>query len=229
MIKAARRERVGAAMVLLVMLATAGCGGSAARRTAEDLENDPQNHYRWAREQHMRGYYKEALESIDKAIALDGTGYLYYNERGLIHLNAGQPEEALLDFQKVQEINPLYTDAHNNLGATLARLGRNREALAEFQKVLEDPLYPTKEKAYANIGDILFAAGNYDEAIQNLRRAVAINKDYSRAHYKLGQCYRSLGQMDEARESFEAVLKLAPLSEQGREVKQILEDMDRAS
>ena len=33
--------------------------------------------------------------------------------------------------------------------------------------------------------------------------------------------------MDEARESFETVLKLVPLSELGREVKQVLEDMGR--
>ena len=225
MIGTARRDRVGVAILFLVMLATAGCGGSSARRTAEDLENDPQNHYRWAREQHMRGYYKEALESIDKAIALDGTGYLFFNERGLIHLHAGQAEEALLDFQMVLEINPLYTDAHNNLGATLAHLGRNREARAEFDRVLEDPLYPRKELAHANIGDMLFAAEDYEEAIQELQQAVAINKDYARAYYKLGQCYRALGRMDATRESFETVLKLAPNTEQGREVKQILEDM----
>ncbi|TDI31922.1 MAG: tetratricopeptide repeat protein [Acidobacteria bacterium] len=227
MIQAARRKRFGAAMVLLVLLAAAGCGGSGARRTAEDLENDPQNHYRWAREQHLRGYYKEALESIDKAIALDGTAYLYYNERGLIHLNAGQPEEALLDFRRVLAINPLYTDAHNNLGATLARMGQPSEARAEFQRVLEDPLYPTKEKALANLGDILFAAGDYEGAIAELRRAVAINKDYARAYSKLGRSYQALGRMDEARESFETVLKLVPLSELGREVKQVLEDMGR--
>lgn len=223
----ARREQVCVAMVLLVMLATAGCGGAGTRRTAEDLENDPQSHFQWAREQHVRGYYKEALESIDKAIALDPDGYLYVNERGLIHLHAGQIEEALLDFHKVQEINPLYTDVHNNLGATLSRLGRNSEARAEFEKVLEDPLYPTKEKAYVNIGDMLFAAGDYEGAVQVLRRAVATNRKYLRAHYKLGRCYQALGQGDAAREAYEAVVKLSPLSELGREVKLILEDMNR--
>jgi len=227
MIEAVRSERVGAVMVLMIILATAGCGGSGARRTAEALENDPQNHYRWAREQHMRGYYKEALESIDKAIALDGTGYQYFNERGLIHLHAGQAEAALLDFQAVLGINPLYTDAHNNLGATLAELGRNREARAEYEKVLADPLYPRQELAHANIADLAFADGDYAGAIQALRRAVAANNDYARAHFKLGQCYRALGRLDAAQESFETVLKLTPLSAQGREAKQILEDMGR--
>nr|NIV29081.1 hypothetical protein [Anaerolineae bacterium] len=53
-------------VILLIALAGGlyACGGTSSRRTAEDLENDPQNHYRWAREQHLRGYYMEALESI---------------------------------------------------------------------------------------------------------------------------------------------------------------------
>jgi Tfp pilus assembly protein PilF len=219
-------------LALILSLGAVACGGGGGektRRSAEELDNDPMNHYRWAREQHLRGYYQEALDSIDKAIALDETGYLYYNERGLINLNAGQPEEALLDFQKVAELNPLYTDVHNNMGATLARLGRNAEARVEFEKVIKDPLYPNRQLAFSNLGDMLYAAGDYEGAIQELRRAVAIDKKYQRAHYTLGLCYQALGQIESARDSFEEVVRIDPYSERAREVQQILDDLDLAS
>jgi Tfp pilus assembly protein PilF len=230
MIGKAWRSSATTMMIVILCLGAVACGGGeTTRRTSEEMDNDPMNHYRWAREQHLRGYYKEALESIDKAIALDDTGYLYYNERGLIHLNAGQPEEALLDFHKVLEINPLYTDVHNNLGATLARLGRNDEARVEFEKAIKDPLYPNRELAYSNLGDMLFAAGDYDGAITELRRAVAINKKYQRAYYTLGMCYQAQGRTELARDAFEEVVRIDPNSERSREVKQILDDLDLAS
>ena len=210
-------------------LTAAACGGSASRRAAEDLENDPQNHYRWAREQHLRGYYKEALESINKAIALEPDSYLFYNERGLIHLNAGQAEDALVDFTMVAEINPLYTDVHNNLGATLAKLGRLDEARVEFEKVLEDPLYQYKELAHANLGDMLFAARDYDGAISEFRKSLSIRPDYLRAHYKIGLCYQALGDEQRARDSFKEVVRIAPHTDEGRESQQILRDLDRAN
>jgi Tfp pilus assembly protein PilF len=217
-------------MLLIVAMGALACGGgSSTRRSADEMEDDPMNHYRWAREQHLRGYYQEALESIDKAIELDPSAYLFYNERGLIHLNAGQPEKALVDFQMVAELNPLYTDVHNNMGATLARLGRTDEARAEFERVIKDPLYPNRELAYANLGDMLYKAGDYEGAIQELRRAVAIEKKYQRAHYTLGLCYQALGRMDDARDSFEEVVRIDPYSERAREVQQILSDLDLAS
>ena len=212
----------GCAAAALILLAT-GCASSGRTPERKGLENDPAYHLRWAIEQYQRGRYKEALESADRAIALKPDGYDLYNMRGLIYHAAGQPEQALADFHKALEVNPYCTDAHNNLGVVLADTGRREEALAEFAIVLRDPKYQFREKAHLNIGDVRAADGKLEEAVQEYRQAIIIKPDYVRAHYKLGLALQSLGRADEARHSFDEVLRLAPQSNEAREVKGILQ------
>ncbi len=50
----------------------------------------------------------------------------------------------------------------------------------------------------------------YDEAIKVLRRAEKMRKTDARLYYNLGIAYEALNEMNEAREAFRLVLKLAP-------------------
>jgi tetratricopeptide (TPR) repeat protein len=210
-------------LFLVAVALAVGCGRSTGQTQRKDLESDPGHHYRWAYEQYLRGYYLEALESINKAIGLEPGEYLYYNMRGLIYHSAGEPDRALADFEKVLEINPYYTDVHNNIGATYVEMGRTDEALAEFEIVLRDPMYRHKEKAHYNVGNLYFARQMHEEAIEHYRKAVAIKPDYLRAHYRMGMALRELGQMEEARREFEEVVRIAPQSDEAREVQMILD------
>lgn len=220
-----RAKRLGSSAILLLALATlvSGCGGSSKRPDAKDTEGDPQHQYRWAFEQFRRGYYKEALEAIDKAIELEPGNYDFHNMRGLIYLDAGSPEQAIADFETVLEINPYFTDGHNNMGAALAKLGRGEEAEAEYKRVLDDPRFANKEKAYYNLGDLYLAEQRYDDAVEAFRKAIVLEPNHHRAYFKLGKCFQEMGMNDDALDAYEEVLRIAPQSNEAREIKLIVD------
>ena len=221
-------EKKLVALTLVVGLLAAGCV-SGAKSQKRDLEKDPHYHYRWAMEQSRKGYYMEALESINKAITLDAEMYQYYNLRGLIYHAAGEYDLALADLHKVLEINPYYTDAHNNLGATLMEMGQVDEAQNEFEQVLRDPAYQFKEKAYYNLGNLYYSQEKLTLAVEQFRKAIAIHPDYLKAYYKLGMSLRTLGETEGALHAFNEVVRIAPKSNEAREVKLIIQSSGATS
>ncbi|MFQ5669817.1 MAG: tetratricopeptide repeat protein [Acidobacteriota bacterium] len=216
-------------LLTVMALALGGCGAAGKASSKGALEQDPHHHYRWANEQFRQGHYQEALESINKAIALDPDQYAYYNMRGLIYLSAGDLDQALANFRKVLVINPYLTDVHNNIGVALGELGRRDEAMSEFQSVLRDPGYKHREKALYNVGNLFYAQGDYREAVEQYRKAVAVQPEYLKAYYKMGLALQTLGQMDEARRAFEEVVRIDPNSKEAREVKFIINSGHPAS
>ena len=219
---AERRRGTWLRVAVLLLPAVAGCTAAGRDSGTRGREQDPAYHMQWALERLNRGQYKEALESIDRALELKPDGYELHNLRGLILYTAGEPANALTEYRRTLELNNYFTDAHNNAGAALASLGRPDEALAEFQLVLKDPRYPAREKVHVNMADVYAAESNWEEAVAEYRRALVIKPDYVGAHFKLGKALLELGRPGEAREAFAEVVRLQPHSDEAREVKQLL-------
>ncbi|MFQ5720652.1 MAG: tetratricopeptide repeat protein [Acidobacteriota bacterium] len=211
------RTVLPAGLILLAVLA-AGCG-APSRPPRKQPAQDAGFHYRWAQEQYNRGRYMEALESIDKAIDIEPDDYTNYYMRAHIYLAAGETEKSIADLARVLEINPYFTDARNTMGVAYATLGDTASALAAFDAALDDPKYPFKQKVYYNRGDLYFNQEDFPKAIEEFRRALTVEPDYARAHFKLGKALQATGRAEEANREFDEVLRLVPpRSELAREV-----------
>lgn len=72
------------------------------------------------------------------------------------------------------------------------------------------PRHPDADDAQVNIGNALYSAGKFKEAVTEYQRVIS---DYPKtdsvpaAYYKLGLTYNQLKQPDEARKAFEAVMQ----------------------
>ncbi|HKQ63345.1 MAG TPA: tetratricopeptide repeat protein [Candidatus Polarisedimenticolaceae bacterium] len=195
-----RTGRVVAGLILGSLWWSLACAGKKAKH---DPKQTTAYRVRLAQSQFQAGRVNEALALLDEAIRSEPRNAGLFNYSGQICFVAGRQAEAERRLLQALEIDAQLTDAHNTLGAVYSETGRKDEAEREFKRVLEDPVYPTPEKAYLNLGTLYVSQGREQEALGALRRAVEINPRYLDAHYQLAALLDKRGNLDEAAREYE--------------------------
>lgn len=95
-----------------------------------------------------------------------------------------------------------------------------RGAIEKFQRTLNSKtssksLHHNLSRVYIsqshrNLGIILFAMGNYSDALNEFNKALDFNPDYHELNYFIGVCLNNLGEFDGAIKSFSTVLDTDP-------------------
>jgi tetratricopeptide (TPR) repeat protein len=112
------------------------------------------------------------------------------------------------DFRKILVVDPDSTAALNALGYTLAdRTTRYQEALELIDRARTAE--PDNAAIIDSYGWVLYRLGRKDEALTELRRAFALQKDPEIGAH-VGEVLWDLGRKDEARKYFEEARKLDP-------------------
>jgi tetratricopeptide (TPR) repeat protein len=118
----------------------------------------------------------------------------------------GKYEEALLNDEKVIELNPNYHKAWEGRGADLYDLGLYEEAIASCDKALQ--IKPDYHPAWNIRGNALDNLGRYEEAIASYDEALKIKPDYHMAWCNRGITLGNLGRYEEAIASYDEALKI---------------------
>ncbi len=115
--------------------------------------------------------------------------------------------DAERQFRRSIELNPGYPLAHHWYALYLAAMGRLSEALAEEKRAQE--LEPLSLIISKNVGTILHYARQYDQAIQQYRKTLELDRDFARAHFYLGLTYQQTSTFEEAIAEFQKALLLS--------------------
>ena len=87
---------------------------------------------------------------------------------GVILMRDGRNAEAIAKFEAALTLDPLFLEAHLNIGKALDNVGEDARALSHYEEILRhDPMF---YKAYINIGKIQRKTGNLDAAVHAYRR-----------------------------------------------------------
>jgi tetratricopeptide (TPR) repeat protein len=120
-------------------------------------------------------------------------------ERGVVALDAGRHEVAVVEFEAA--LAAAADDAsravtHNKCGVAHVALGRRREALAAFCAALDcdERCAP----ALVNIGNLLLEDGHPRDAIDYYEAAIVADEGYPPAHRNLGIALKRLGRRSES-------------------------------
>jgi tetratricopeptide (TPR) repeat protein len=97
--------------------------------------------------------------------------------------NAHQPAKAIAKLEKAIRIDPLFRDAHLNLGVEYARADRMADAHAEFQKALD--IGPPVAPIYADLALMLAISGELREAQAFAHKALDLDPDDRTAKFVL--------------------------------------------
>lgn len=184
----------------------------ASRICADLIAADPDN----AAAVHLLGVISyqsgagvaEALELVERAIALDPHQGKYYNSRGALHYAEDRDHVAIADFRQATLLTPDDSMAWNNLGNALLRQGEVNEAEAAFRRALSRQ--PAPVAAINNLGVALKRQGQIDKAMICFREAILHDPTYVDAHFNMGELLYQMDEIEGAEEYFRRALELDP-------------------
>lgn len=157
------------------------------------------------------GRNADALNPMQKAVALLPNDAEAHNNLGAILTDLGRLDEAVCRYQRALRIKPDLADAYYNLGNTFTNLGRLTEAETNYRRALE--IRPDDAKTHYNLGVILQNLNRLNEAEASYSRALQLKPDYADAHYNLGNLLLKQSSFEQAITHYEQALVVAPTLE----------------
>jgi tetratricopeptide (TPR) repeat protein len=147
----------------------------------------------------------------------------WFHAAGLAAAMRGDLAQAIAILEEGISIHPHAVALHNNLAVVQERHGSYEVAARTLEHaLLEDANVPHLHK---NLGDYLYRAQRYDEALTALTKTVRLNPAHGTDTYlKLGNIHYRRGAMAEARAAWEQALALDP---QNRIVRANLDALQR--
>jgi adenylate cyclase len=153
--------------------------------------------------------FAQATDSIKKAIALDNNNSDAFIVLSDIYLLKKQHEQAIVAAERAVRLNPNGADAYCQLAHVLQKSDRSAEAIDLFKKAIR--LNPFPPSYYLTmLGIAYIPLGQYEEAIDALKKAIHIESNNLFAHVILAAAYIRAGKEEEAHNQAAEVLRIDP-------------------
>jgi Tfp pilus assembly protein PilF len=130
----------------------------------------------------------------------------YYFNMGTFHQEAGDHQEALINYQKAAELDPRNPEIYNNIGLIYKKLRMYDASLEQFMRALY--IDPNFSKAYNNIGVVYYKKGNIKGAISNYKKAIQTEPDNLETYNNLGIIYKKQNWLEKAQSVYNKAFKI---------------------
>ena len=154
------------------------------------------------------GRGREAVEPLEKALAMKSDSPEVHNALGLALADLGRTDEAIQHYKKALQFKPDFASAHVNWGLACSHLNQNEDAKEHYRKALK--LNSGNTAALLNLGRLLTSEGRIIEIISNYEAELNANPGNAAIHINLGNVLRAAGQISNAMTHFATALQLDP-------------------
>lgn len=134
---------------------------------------------------HQMGNSDDALQQIKYAIEIDPTNPEYFSNLASIFNSMKEQESALVSADKALELSPEFAPAFFQKGIALGKQNRNSEALVSFYSASKFGF--SEVKVLTETARIKQFQGDFIGAVEDNRRALAIDQDNPQAYFQLAQ------------------------------------------
>jgi tetratricopeptide (TPR) repeat protein len=155
---------------------------AAARAEAE-------RHFRAAYAAQMKGELDAAIAAYRKSIECFPTAEAH-TFLGWTLSFKGDYAGAIRECQRAIEVDPDFGNPYNDIGSYLIALGRHQDAVPWLTRALTARRYEPRHYPHANLARVYAKQWKVDDAIRELRLALAIEPDYRPARREI---HRLLG------------------------------------
>jgi TolB-like protein/DNA-binding winged helix-turn-helix (wHTH) protein/tetratricopeptide (TPR) repeat protein len=154
--------------------------------------------------------WEEARKEFLRGIELNPSyaeGHAWY---GQFYLGAtGQHDKAIAESEHARRLDPLSLSINLNLGTSLWWADKHDRAIEQMHRTLE--IDPNFSLGHSILGQIYVSKGLFEDAIEELQKAVKYSKGELVTAYlaNLGYAYAASGRQPEARKALDSLLQLS--------------------
>ena len=147
--------------------------------------------FQLALERQMKREFEEAVSLYKESIAAHPTAEAY-TFLGWTYSFMGRLDDAIEECHKAIAQDPDFGNPYNDIGAYLIEKGELDEAITWFQKAMQAKRYESPAYPHLNLGRVYERKGNWTEAIESYKKALALDPKYTIARRALGRLVSSL-------------------------------------
>ncbi len=176
----------------------------------------------------QEGKHTEAIESFQKALALDPLQSNILANMAESYRKLGKMDESLAAYKKAIEISPNEGSYYTNMGVVLDGMGRSAESVEAYKKASE--LNPGgAAQSHFNLGATFANKGQTAEAIEEFRKAIAADPNFGESYYQLGMSLSGKPEtMEEAVKMLKKYLEIGQKPDQVEVAKAIIQALEQS-
>ncbi len=145
------------------------------------------------------GRFDVALDEASNALAHDPGYPPAFHLMGLVYMFIDDTANARQSFQRALRAAPNDPDFNNSYGWFLCGMGEEEEGLRRLAVAARNPYYRYATRPYTNAGLCYLRLQNDEAAVEQFRRAVALDPANARALFQLAAIAYRQGDFDTAR------------------------------
>ena len=149
-----------------------------------DRESEAKQRFQQAFEAQMQGDYDRAVELYRDSVALYPTAEAHTFLGWTYHFQ-GKIDEAIDECKRAIEIDPVFGNPYNDIGAYLIDLNRHDEAIPWLEQAIAAKRYEPRHFPYFNLGRVYLAKGMINRAREHFQKSLAIEPRYTLARQAL--------------------------------------------
>ncbi|UCF71373.1 MAG: tetratricopeptide repeat protein [candidate division WOR-3 bacterium] len=166
--------------------------------------DDPGAHNNLAIVFYNKGLYQEAIEELQKALDLDPKFVLARNNLDIILRKTGKLEERVEQLSKDIEKDPNDETKVLELADLYVKLKKYSHGIMYYKKIID--ANPDSYQAHFGFSMALKRLSKYDDALEEMNRALAIEKSH-KGYHALGEIHLRKGVVDMAIKNLQEALK----------------------
>ena len=133
------------------------------------------------------GQFKRAIGQLDNALALNFESTAAYHMRGKCYFMLNEFEKAATDLQRALQLAPRDYDVAYTLALAYLKQGKTARTVEIFDRMVAD--LGNRPQLRILIGRAYRQTGFLPEAIDEFKKAIALDPRFPRVHYYLGLTY----------------------------------------
>lgn len=161
-----------------------------------------------ALQQHRAGAFTAAEKLYQRVLQQQPDQVDALHGLGILALQQGRPEVAIVSLQQAVELRPDHAFAHVHLAHALRGTQQTEAAILHYQRALS--LNPQLAEVHLDLGNVFLERGQVQQAIDAYNQAIAVNSHLPQAHYSLGMAHQEQGKFEAAVQHYQQAIALHP-------------------